>query len=276
MYAPETDPGRGALTICAPAGGSTAAAAVSPENAQCGAADTPVAWTPSHPRLAALAKQIRQRFPRQPQATPCCPTGVPDLDAALGGGLAQAAIHELVTTQDGAAVRALAFQTAAHAADPAGWILYLDTRLDLYPPGLVALGVPLGRLVVVRTPRTGDAFWVAEQALHCPAIAAVIMPTKALPTYASRRLQLAAEAGHTLGLFLRHGTGNEATFAATRLRFESLPQTAPRRLQVSFLKHRAQQPRTPLIVEFSHAADSVPAHAATADRLRPAQRRAGG
>jgi len=110
---------------------------------------------------------------------------------------------------------------------PAKWVFYIDTAGDFYPPAAVQLGLPLERLLVIRTKRNVDALWVCEQALRCPAVAAVVLPIRAMDTYVSRRLQLAAETGGGLGFLLRSAARGGHTFAATRLRIDPLPNKDP-------------------------------------------------
>jgi hypothetical protein len=118
------------------------------------------------------------------------------------------------------------------ACDPEGlrltkWVFYIDTGGDFYPPAAAQLGLPLERLLVVRAKRNADALWVCEQALRCQAVAVVVLPVRTIDTYASRRLQLAAETGGGLGFLLRSDARGGHTFAATRLRLDPLPGTQP-------------------------------------------------
>jgi len=233
----------------------------------------PVAWTPKNPRLAQLAEQIR-RLRQRGHAPPArCPSGLPALDAALGGGFTTGAIHELVAPAAGAPAYSIALRVAARAAVRHRWILYIDTQQDLYPPALAQLGVPLTRLVVVRTPHWADAWWVCEQALRCPAVAAVVLPVRTVDAYVSRRLQLAAETGGGLGLLIRREEHGEPTFAATRLQLEPLVGAGGvRRARVTVRKMREGRPREPFVVELPDAADSVPAHSVFGDGASAARR----
>lgn len=245
-------------------------------------------------KLAELAEKVRQLQAAWRPTLQRCPTGLAELDAALGGGFALGCIHELLAPTGEAATRSLAFLAAARASDgsaetfghsiqhtadtavppavalrtdrlepvspcrrvhavvddyeqpqrpsrlqpdftrqspaPAlrvqtatGWVFYIDTEGDFYPPAAAQLGLPLERLLVIRTRRTADALWVCEQALRCQALAAVVLPIRTLDAYVSRRLQLAAEVGGGLGFILRRETRGGQTFAATRLRLDPLP-----------------------------------------------------
>ena len=233
--------------------------------------------TPRNPRLAQLAEQIRQLRARGHAPAARCPSALPELDAALGGGFVTAAVHELIAAQDGVAAHSLALHVAARAAGRHKWIFYIDTQLDLYPPGVAQLGVPLGRLIIARTPYAADALWVCEQVLRCRAVAAVVLPLRTLDGYASRRLQLAAEAGGGLGLLVRRAEPGGPTFAASRLRCTPLAgRPGVRRMLITVLKLREGRPGEPFAVEWPDAPDSVPAHSILADGAGVARRRLGG
>lgn len=232
--------------------------------------------TPKNPRLAQLARQIQDLRHRGVTPPSRCSTGLDELDIALGGGFLRGAVHELVVPAEGVAAWTVALQAAARAAGHDQWIFYLDTQQELYPPGLVALGVPLGRLIVVRVDATREALWVCEQVLRCRAVAAVVLPLRSLDAYASRRLQLAAETGGGMGLLLCRELAQGHTFAASRLRFDPLVGSpGSRRLSVTVLRQREGCPRMPVDVELADAPDFVPAHALFRDRAG-AQRRCAG
>jgi protein ImuA len=232
-------------------------------------------WKPKNPKLAALAEQVRRIQARGRGPVRRCPSGLDELDAALGGGFAVPGVHELLAPCDGSAARSIALRTAAHAAGARRWIFYLDTTGDFYPPGASRIGVPLGRLLIIRTQRPFDALWVCEQALRCRAVAAVVLPLRSIDAYVSRRLQLAAEAGGGLGLLIRDDPRGGHTFAASRLQFDPVPgDTVVRRMLVSVLKLRDGRPVQPFVMELPDAAGVVPAHALPGDRPGAARRAA--
>lgn len=232
-------------------------------------------WVPRNPELARLAEQIRRLQADYRPAPQRCPTGLVELDAALGGGFMLASVHELLTPATGAPARSLALLAAAAASGREGCLLYVDPAGDFYPPGAAQLGVPLERLWVVRTRREVDALWVAEQALRCRAVAALLLPVRRMEAYVSRRLQLAAEAGGGLGLVIRSDPRPGPTFAASRLRLDPLPgQAESRRLLVSVLKLREGRPPEPFVLELPDAAGTVRPYAGPGDRAGQARRAA--
>jgi len=193
-------------------------------------------------RLAALAEQVRRLQAARRSPLPPCPSGLAELDAALGGGFVRGAVHELLAPAAGAPARSLALWVAArslaplrestpeaHAEAPAPrqWVLYIDTTGDFYPPAAASLGLLLRRLLIVRAPRIRDAWWACELALRCQAVATVILPTRAIDACTSRRLQLAAETGGVLGFLLCPTDRSGHTFAATRLRLDPVPDGSP-------------------------------------------------
>lgn len=147
----------------------------------------------------------------------------PAVDAALpAGGLARGAVHELLEADPGAAAGFAALMLA-RAGGP---VLWIAPDPDAWPPGLVALGLSPADLVLVRAVGE-DALWALEEALRCPAIAGAVAVCPALALTASRRLQLAAEAGGGLGLVLRPDTeAVSPTASLTRWRVEARPGTA--------------------------------------------------
>ena len=176
-----------------------------------------------------------------PQAQAVLPLRAPALDAALpGGGLARAAVHELLperTEWDDGPVAgfALAILGRLQAAAPrederegAGEVLWIAKRGDLYAPGIAAFGVDPDRLLTARAGDDAGVLWAMEEGLRCPALAAVVGEVGQLDRTAARRLQLAAEAGGVTGLtLLRRRVAprgrRDPSAAATRWQVGALP-----------------------------------------------------
>jgi len=153
------------------------------------------------------------------------PLGVPEIDAVLpGGGLSSCALHEI--TSDGTRNDAIAFCAALLAGintdageNTGAAVLWCRSGDDLYAPGLSGFGLDLERLLVVRVQRERDLLWVMEEGLRSGALAAVVAEPSKVTTTALRRLQLAAEAGGSMGFMLRHhGDAAVAGPIATRWR----------------------------------------------------------
>ena len=92
------------------------------------------------------------------------------------------------------------------------------------PVGLKSFGIDPDQIVFGRMESATDLLWAIEEAIGCPAVAAVIADTgpevKALDFTASRRLSLRAAAGGSSVFLLRTGLGREASAARLRWRVE--------------------------------------------------------
>ena len=156
------------------------------------------------------------------------------LDSALGGGLADDALHEIVPAQpaDGTAAMGFALALAARFINrrPASALVIgegfaADESGALYGPGLVAHGLPLSRLVFVRAPDAALAFWAIEEALKGGAPAVVVGEIWSLKGYslaASRHLLLAARKGKVPALLILASAYGQAErlSSAAETRFE--------------------------------------------------------
>jgi hypothetical protein len=97
----------------------------------------------------------------------------------------------------------LSLLAAREACREGGALVVIDRQQTFYPPAAAAWGIDLDRLIVVRPRCARDELWAAVQSLRSPAVAAVWGMIDRLDSRAFRRLQLAAQAGRTLGLLLR-------------------------------------------------------------------------
>jgi protein ImuA len=170
------------------------------------------------------------------------------LDVALGGGLANDALHEIAPARGGDGAAAMGFALAlaagfAAAAPRASTILLVSEDFcaretgALYGPGLVAHGLGLNRLVFVHAPDAQALLWTMEEALKSGALAAVVGEMWSPRYYglaASRRLLLAARAGRAPALLVHGGAFGRAIAisSAAETRFE-IAAAASRRLEAA-------------------------------------------
>lgn len=150
------------------------------------------------------------------------------IDAALGGGLALGALHEIspaLPAHGGAAAGfALALAALAHTQSrQVLWIQSSFARTEAgapYGSGLDCFGLPMERVLVLVVARGSDVLWAMEEALKCRAVMTVIAEftddKHSTDLTAMRRLSLAARAGGSLGLLLRHRTSSAPSAAVTR------------------------------------------------------------
>ncbi|HEY8611584.1 MAG TPA: damage-inducible protein [Roseomonas sp.] len=177
----------------------------------------------------------------EPPTIPLCPEMDRDLP---GGGLARAALHEILSDGAGAAA-GFAALLMARSGGTVFWI-----ARDPCPPGLMQFGLPPSRLITAKPSNHADALWATEEALRCPAVSAVLLMAERPDATAMRRLQLAAETGGGIGLLLRDSDEDEGpSLATTRWRVTgraggSMHDLGDPQWTLDLLRRRADRPRT--------------------------------
>jgi protein ImuA len=157
------------------------------------------------------------------------------LDAALGGGLPGAALHEIAPAtpmHHGAAIgfaAALAGLAAKHR-ETVVWIQQDFAAYEagrLYGPGFDHFGLDSDHLVIVRAGRATDVLFAMEEALKCRAVGSVVAELSEAGTAAdltaTRRLSLAARESCGIGLLLRQRLTDDASTAVTRWQVRAAP-----------------------------------------------------
>jgi hypothetical protein len=115
----------------------------------------------------------------------------------------------------------LSLLSAREACREGGELVVLDRRQTFYPPAAAAWGIDLARLIVLRPRTVHDELWAAVESLRSPAVAAVWGTIDRLNSRMFRSLQLAAQAGRTLGVLLRPGWARgQPSWADVRLGVE--------------------------------------------------------
>ena len=152
--------------------------------------------------------------------------GHADADAALQGGLALAAVHEVFSEgrQSATATGFIAgLARRAAARRPLVWIRQDFAEMEsgaLSMSGLAELGLDPRRVVTVRAADVDAALRTAADALACDALGAVVLEvwgeTRQLDLVASRKLTLAAQASGVTGLLLRVAAEPAPSTAETR------------------------------------------------------------
>ena len=153
-------------------------------------------------------------------------TGWPAVDGALPeGGLRRGATHELLGSSCDASTPikrrrggewdpplVLLSRLAAAAAGPDGWTVWIGCCVW----SRMASAATLRRSLFIDPPDAGARDWAIDAALRCPGLT-VVADGSGLDAAASRRVQLAAETGGTVGLVARPPwDAGEITFAWTR------------------------------------------------------------
>ncbi len=209
-----------------------------------------------------------------------------------GGALPIGALHEIgpeggAEVQHGAVVAGFAARLLARLPQGAmgglPW-LWVAGREDLYAPGLLALGLDPGRLVLACAPDDAAVLAAMEAGLRGGGFAGVAGEAGRLSRLAARRLQLACLRHGRMGLVLHrwpYGRAaeprEEAPSAVTRWRIAAVPSGgpwAPPRWRLALVHARGGVPGE-WIVEAGErdAADPVRVVAELADPAAAAQRR---
>jgi recombination protein RecA len=193
--------------------------------------------------VASLLAQLGSRVQRASTADAAERTLVlawPGLEEVLPDGGLPRGVVELAAPRalGGATSVALAAVKAGQARGKSAWCAWLDPEGSLHAPGIVAAGVELGRLLVVRAVRAE----VARTALKLVASGAfevVALDVDALPRgdVLARKLALAAEPSGTTVLLLTDSTRPRPAPWPVSLRLE-LARPDARTLSVRVAKDR--------------------------------------
>lgn len=192
------------------------------------------------------------------------------VDAALGGGLARGALHEIHAATGADNIAASGFSLAlAAAAAPAGrpvvWVRQDYAAQEggsLDGDGLAALGLDPAALILVRLRDPLSVLRAGGEAARCPALGAVIVEPwgepKALDLTVQRRFQLAAEATGVTVFLLRPGARPKPGGAETRWQVAAGPavplaMNAPGHptFDLTLLRHRHGPPGGPWRLEWN-------------------------
>ncbi|WP_018181961.1 ImuA family protein [Kaistia granuli] len=192
------------------------------------------------------------------------------VDAALGGGLARGALHEIHAATGADNIAASGFSLAlAVAAAPAGkpvvWVRQDYAAREgggLDGDGLAALGLDPAALILVRLRDPLAVLRAGGEAARCAALGAVLVEPwgepKALDLTVQRRFQLAAEASGVTVLLLRPGARPMPGGAETRWQVAAGP-AAPMAMNapghptfdLTLLRHRHGPPGGPWRLEWN-------------------------
>jgi len=156
-------------------------------------------------------------------ARPALPSGFAQLDAHLpGGGWPTGAIAELMSDAIGIGEMGLLMPALSNLTRAGRYIAWIAPPYLPYAPALAQRGLPLDRVLLIKTRTLQESLWATEQALRCPAIGATLSWPAYIADKNVRRLQLAAESGGSLGFLYRPAeAARESSPAALRLRLHA-------------------------------------------------------
>jgi len=163
------------------------------------------------------------------------------------------AIHEFLSSspEESSACGGMISGLVSTLLKQGGVCLWISFTRRVYPPAMKLFGVDPDRVIFVDVPRQKDVLWVAEEALKCEGVAAVICETHNFSFMESRRLQLAVEQSHVTGFILRKDFKKaNATACVARWRVKpvrsrlrsGMPGVGHPRWEVELLKVKNGQP----------------------------------
>ena len=177
-------------------------------------------------------------------------SGFEALDAHLpGNGWPRAGLVELMLGTAGIGELKLLAPALRRLSRAARWIAWVNPPFIPYAPALAALDIDISRILLIHPRQHEEALWAMEQASKSGTCSAVLgwLDERHLTLTATRRLQLAAKQGGTLGcLFRPEAAANSASMAELRLKLEPGPRSA---LGVSIVKRRGGWPISGLNIQ---------------------------
>lgn len=248
-------------------------------------------------QIAALRRTVAQLERGAIDAAPAhLSLGLPEVHRHLPGpGLPLGALHEVLAATYGDRPAAFGFVAAlaacalrAQGKAGGGPLVFIAPRRCFadfgapYGHGLRALGINLGRVLLVETQNDQDALWAMEEALRPEAAACAVAGTidGKLDLTESRRLNLTASSSGALLAVLRSHAATGSSAAATRWRVAAAASGRDRfgalsgpRWNVTLERCRNGRPGHWLL-EWNHVADRFHLAQVVADRApaaRPGQ-----
>jgi len=206
-------------------------------------------------------------------------------ELAPGGAFQYGTVHELLSDPRSSLPKTMALLLANAAQRQqgknaggavGGAVVWSDPQHQLYPPALVAgsstgLSLDLNRLILLRCSNPADELWALAECLRCKGVSATIASLSRLTQLQARRLQLAAERGGGVGIFMRPFTQSQVPYAAaTRWRVKPVRGTNQiQRWSVELLHGHGGQIGQAVLIEVNRETRIVRASASVADRSVP-------
>jgi protein ImuA len=193
----------------------------------------------------------------------CVDTGHAALSAQLpGGGWPTGTLVDLLLQQPG--IGEMRLLRPALAAAASRRIVLLQPPHPPQALALAALGLAPSQLIWIRSSRSADALWAAEQVLRSGSCGALLFWAQHARGESLRRLHLAAQSGETLFFMLRPlAAAQDASPAPLRLGL----RPAAGGIDIQFVKRRGPQRDAPLFLPMT---PSLLQRHASLDRPLPA------
>jgi len=175
------------------------------------------------------------------------PSGYAALDAVLPGrGWPSRALTEILLAAEGIGELRLTLPALAQLQAGGRDVVWIMPPHIPYAPALIAAGLDLARLAIVRCNTVAEAMWAFDQALRAPECGAAFAWLGARDERLLRRLAVAAREGDTWGVLWRR-PGQHAIASAAPLRLALAPHEG--RLAVRVLKRRGGVVAHPVLLD---------------------------
>ena len=164
-------------------------------------------------------------------------SGSASLDAVLpGGGWQSGTVVELMPTAEGIGELRLLMPALAKITHSERHVAMVAPPYIPFAPALLQHGLRLEHFWIIRAQTAADILWSTEQTLRCKSFGAVLAWPLTIRDREVRRLQLAAEAGSSIGFVYRSPAAvRESSPAAVRLQLKA---DASGQLHVDVIKCR--------------------------------------
>lgn len=224
-------------------------------------------------QISAYQSELRRVLATKPNANARCRsfrTGLDMLDkAAPNGAFQSGAVHELLWPRQSTSPQSLAVLLARAAQEVGGAIAWHDPERELYLPALSAAGINLRHLILLRCAKRADQLWALAECLRCRGIGATVACVQHLSQIEARRLQLAAEQGGGVGMFMRPCIPGKSVPYAAATRWLIAPAPGSENVQrwsVQLIHGHGGQIGKVLLLEVNRETRAVRASTPLADR----------
>jgi hypothetical protein len=159
-------------------------------------------------------------------------------------------------------------QIRVHSCALVAPIVICDPERQVYPPAIASMGIPLNQVFLIHPASPADELWAMTESLRCKGIGAVIAAPRRLDRTQARRLQLAAEIGGGIGIFLRPLDRNAEIYSAvTRWLVKPAPgERAVQKWRIQLLHGHGGQVGSSFILERNRETHLVRAAAEFSNR----------
>jgi protein ImuA len=202
-----------------------------------------------HPTPESLHPSLWRASQLAHSSARCVDTGYPTLSSQLpGGGWPTGTLIDLLLQQPG--IGELRLLRPALAAAASRRIVLLQPPHAPQVLGLAALGLPPSQLVWIRSTRSADTLWAAEQVLRSGSCGALLLWQNHARSESLRRLHLAAQCGETL-FFMFRPLASAQDASPSPLRLSLRPAAGG--VDIGFVKRRGPQRDAPLFLPLTYS-----------------------